>query len=67
MGDQFQLVNLPGDGCRITRDGCGGYVVSRSTDPSGEWRRVANLPAAYAVCELLGERNILGLPRRPQG
>ena len=67
MGEQFQLVNLTGDGCRITRDGCGGYVVSRGNDPRGEWRRVANLPAAYAVCELLGERNILCLPRRSQG
>jgi hypothetical protein len=60
MSEQFQLVNLTGDGCRITRDGCGGYVVSRGSDPSGEWRRVENLPAAYAVCELF-------LPRRSQG
>jgi hypothetical protein len=64
MGEQFHLVNLTGDGCRIARDGCGGYVVSRSSGPSGEWRRVANLPAAYAVCEVFSGRNNLGLPRR---
>ena len=50
MGETRHLVGLTGSGCRIARDGAGGYVVNPSPDADG-WQRVANLPAAYAVCE----------------
>ena len=52
MGGQLHLVGLTADGCRIARDGGGGYVVNHA-DQEGKWQRVANLPAAYAACELL--------------
>ena len=50
MGEPLQLVGCTGDGCRIARDGALGYVVHH--DRAGStWQRVANLAAAYAVCE----------------
>ena len=61
MGDHLHLVGLTGDGCRIARDGGGGYVVNHN-DSDGNWERVANLPAAYAVCERFSQRDALGLP-----
>ena len=63
MGGELHLVGLTGDGCRIARDGAGGYVVNH-TEAEGPWERVANLPAAYAVCERLNQRDIVPLPRR---
>lgn len=66
MAGQLHLVGLTGDGCRIARDGCGGYVVGHA-DRQGSWERVANLPAAYAVCERFSERDAIALPRRRQG
>ena len=63
MGGQLHLVGLTGDGCRIARDGGGGYVVHHD-DVDGAWQRVANLPAAYAVCERFTQRDVTGLPRR---
>ena len=62
MGDTRHLVGLTGSGCRIARDGAGGYVVNPSADADG-WQRVANLPAAYAVCERFDNRETLALPR----
>lgn len=49
MGGPLHLVGLTADGCRIARDGGGGYVVDHA-DQRGIWQRVANLPAAYAAC-----------------
>ena len=62
MGGQPHLVGLTGDGCRIARDGGGGYVVKHD-DQQEPWQRVANLPAAYAVCERFSQREAMGLPR----
>jgi hypothetical protein len=62
MGNALHLVGLTGDGCRIARDGGGGYVVNASGQPEG-WERVANLPAAYAVCERVHQREVMALPR----
>jgi hypothetical protein len=63
MGGPLHLVGLTGDGCRIARDGGGGYVVNHA-EVDGAWQRVANLPAAYAVCERLNQRDVVPLPRR---
>ncbi|NDG74731.1 MAG: hypothetical protein EBX49_05205 [Synechococcaceae bacterium WB8_1B_136] len=60
--DTLHLVGLTGNGCRIARDGGGGYVVNPSADQDN-WQRVANLPAAYAVCERFDSRASLALPR----
>ena len=62
MGSPLHLVGLTGNGCRIARDGCGGYVVNHDADQDS-WQRVANLPAAYAVCERFDNRETLALPR----
>jgi hypothetical protein len=62
MGGQMHLVGLTGDGCRIARDGAGGYVVHHD-QVEGAWQRVANLPAAYAACELFSQRDAIALPR----
>ncbi|MFM2079750.1 MAG: hypothetical protein RLZZ124_864 [Cyanobacteriota bacterium] len=62
MGGALHLVGLTGDGCRIARDGGGGYVVNPSEEQA-DWERVANLPAAYAVCERFHQREVMGLPR----
>lgn len=62
MGETRHLVGLTGGGCRIARDGAGGYVVNPSPDVDS-WQRVANLPAAYAVCERFDTRDSLVLPR----
>lgn len=62
MGGALHLVGLTGKGCRIARDGSGGYVVNRN-GAGDDWQRVANLPAAYAACELLDQRDALALPR----
>jgi hypothetical protein len=37
-------------------------VVDHTTQ-RGLWQRVANLPAAYAACELFSRRDALALPR----
>ena len=63
MGGQLHLVGLTGDGCRIARDGAGGYVVNHA-EVDGTLERVANLPAAYAVCERFNQRDVVPLPRR---
>ena len=63
MGVPRHLVGLTGDGCRIAGDGAGGYVVNHAED-DGAWQRVANLPAAYAVCERIKQRDVVPLPRR---
>lgn len=63
MGGQLHLVGITGDGCRIARDGAGGYVVNHE-QADGAWERVANLPAAYAVCERFNQRESMALPRR---
>jgi hypothetical protein len=63
MGGQLHLVGLTADGCRIARDGGGGYVVNHA-DQQDHWQRVANLPAAYAACEVFTQRDALALPRR---
>jgi len=65
MGGQLHLVGLTADGCRIARDGGGGYVVNHAAQDDS-WQRVANLPAAYAACELFTQRDALALPRRRQ-
>ena len=65
MGGPLHLVGLTGDGCRIARDGAGGYVVHHD-DVEGDGQRVANLPAAYAVCERYSQRDVIPLPRRRQ-
>lgn len=65
MGGPLHLVGRTGDGCRIARDGGGGYVVLHE-QAQGTWQRVANLPAAYAVCELFSQRDAMALPRRRQ-
>lgn len=58
MGEPLHLVGCTGDGCRIARDGAVGYVVSH--DQAGTaWQRVANLAAAYAVCERFSQRQIV--------
>jgi len=57
MGGQLHVVGLTGDGCRIGRDGGGGYVVHHD-QVDGAWQRVANLPAAYAACERLSQRDL---------
>ena len=62
MSGHLHLVGLTTDGCRIARDGGGGYVVNHSAQDDN-WQRVANLPAAYAVCEQFSSRDALGLPR----
>ncbi len=62
MGGPLHLVGLTADCCRIARDGGGGYVVDHA-DQRGAWQRVANLPAAYAACELFSRRDALALPR----
>ena len=62
MGGPLHLVGLTADGCRIARDGGGGYVVDHTTQ-RGIWQRVANLPAAYTACELFSRRDALALPR----
>ena len=62
MGHQLHLVGLTGDGCRIARDGSGGYVVNHE-QVDGSWQRVANLPAAYAACEAFSQRDAMALPR----
>jgi hypothetical protein len=62
MGEHLHLVGLTGDGCRIARDGAGGYVVNHE-QVEGAWERVANLPAAYAVCERYNQREAMALPR----
>jgi len=62
MGGQLHLVGITGDGCRIARDGAGGYVVNHE-QADGSWERVANLPAAYAVCERFNQRESMALPR----
>ena len=62
MAGPLHLVGLTGSGCRIARDGGGGYVVNPDADQDS-WQRVANLPAAYAVCEQFSSRDALGLPR----
>ena len=62
MRGELHLVGLTGDGCRIARDGGGGYVVDHA-NLEGSLERVANLPAAYAVCERLSQRGANALPR----
>ncbi len=62
----LHVVGQTGDGCRILRDPCGGYLV-HSTHGTGPERRAANLPSAYALCELLHTRSLLVLPRRLGG
>ena len=62
MSGDLHLVGLTGDGCRIARDGGGGYVVHHD-EVEGAWQRVANLPAAYAVCERFTQRDVVPLPR----
>ena len=63
MSGHLHLVGLTTDGCRIARDGGGGYVVNHD-ELEGAWQRVANLPAAYAVCERFNQRDVIPLPRR---
>ncbi|MFM8524427.1 MAG: hypothetical protein ACKOCM_02210 [Cyanobacteriota bacterium] len=55
MGESLHLVGCTGDGCRIARDGSVGYVVNHDQAGSA-WQRVANLAAAYAVCERFNQR-----------
>ena len=66
MGGTLHFVGLTGDGCRIARDGAGGYVVQHD-QAEGSWQRVANLPAAYAACELFHQRGRGPTPLAPPG
>jgi hypothetical protein len=38
--------------------------VVNHAEVEGAWQRVANLPAAYAVCERFNQRDVVPLPRR---
>ena len=53
----LHLVGCTGDGCQIARDGAVGYVVNHVL-AGGVWQRVANLAAAYAVCERFSQRQV---------
>lgn len=63
MAADLYVVGQTGDGCRILRDIRGGYLVCMA-DGHGPEQRAANLPAAYALCELLHTRTTPVLPRR---
>ena len=58
MGEPLHLVGCTGDGCHIARDGAVGYVV-RHDQGGSAWTRVANLAAAYAVCERFHQRQVM--------
>ena len=63
MATNLHIVGQTGGGCRILRDIRGGYLVCMA-DGEGPERRAANLPSAYALCELLHTRTEPVLPRR---
>jgi len=62
MAADLHVVGQAEDGCRILRDIRGGYLVCAANGAVPE-RRAANLPAAYALCELLQTRSAPVLPR----
>jgi len=51
---QHHVASTP-EGCRISRDGEIGFVVSCGMDRKGQ-RRVPTMPAAYAICQQLMPR-----------
>jgi len=58
---QHHVASTP-EGCRISRDGEIGFVVSCGMDRKGQ-RRVPTMPAAYAVCQQLMPRKLATLSR----